>query len=107
MTYPLISFVQTAHNERTLVLTFATMQDATNEYNLLTENNLRVTTDKNSHVVLSITKADSSVLNVVMLKPIQDYKNYEWLLNKKLTHITTNWADESSQYPLRPEKLNF
>jgi hypothetical protein len=106
MIYPLITFVATAHNERTLVLTFPTKEDAWGWYDQLSTHNFCWYVNTEKQVVVSIKLKDGSFLNVKLLQPIELYKNYIWFVENRLAHITTDFQNSRIEDKILPTALN-
>lgn len=106
MYYPFITFVGTAHNEKTLVLTFQTKEDAYIEYRLLDNHNFCWYKNNKDEIVISLKRTDGSIMNIRLISPIQEYANNNWLLNHELSHITTDFEGSDIEDKILPTALN-
>jgi hypothetical protein len=105
MNYPYVTFVQTAHNEKTLVLTFPTKEEALNWYQQLNNHNFCWYKNNKEEIIISLKVTDGSFLTIKLLNPIQFYRNFSWFLENKLTHITTDFEGSGIEAKILPTTL--
>ena len=103
--YPYISFAQTEQNEKTLVMTYPSKDEAIEWYGQLASHNLCWYRNKED-IIISLKVADGSYLTIKLLQPIELYRNYQWFLENKLTHITTDWRGSNTEDKMLPTSLN-
>jgi len=106
MNYPYISFVGTANNEKTLILKFPTKREAYDWYEQLDRHNFCWYRNNKQEIIISLKVSNGSILSIRLLKSIESYINYSWLLNHELDHITTDFEGSGVEDKILPTPLN-
>jgi len=104
MNYPYITFEQTAHNEKTLVLTFPTKDEALEWYKRLDNHNF-CWYKRDNDIIISLKVTNGSFITISLMQPIELYRNYTWFTERKLTHITTDWTGSRTEDKILPTSL--